>query len=88
MTKIAQKVKNDKTPGFEEALARLEEIVRALEGGDLTLDESLTLFEEGMGLLRICARRLDEAEMKISLLMKGKDGEPIEVPFKAEGDAS
>ncbi|HHY46458.1 MAG TPA: exodeoxyribonuclease VII small subunit [Firmicutes bacterium] len=62
-------------PAFEEALSRLEEIVTALEGGELTLDESLALFEEGMRLLRVCTKRLDEAESRVSMLLRGEDGE-------------
>ncbi len=54
---------------FEEALARLEKIVQALEGGETTLEEALKLFEEGVQLARFCNRKLDEAETKIEILI-------------------
>ena len=56
---------------FEEALTRLEEIVRKLECGDLSLDESLKAFEEGIRLSGFCSRKLDEAERKVEVLTKG-----------------
>ncbi len=62
------------SPKFEEALARLEQIVRALEAGNLTLDDSLRVFEEGTGLLRLCARRLEETERRIEILMQDDSG--------------
>jgi len=60
---------------FEEALSRLESIVEELERGDLSLDESLTAFEEGIRLSRLCSKQLDEAERKIDILIKGEDGQ-------------
>lgn len=59
---------------FEQALRRLEEIVGRLESGELTLDESLALFEEGVRLSRICSARLAEAERKIERLIERADG--------------
>lgn len=59
---------------FEEAIARLEAIVRLLESGSAPLDESLTLFEEGVGLVKLCNARLDNAEQKVKLLTKNPDG--------------
>ncbi len=59
---------------FEEALKRLEEIVGKLESGDQPLEKSLALFEEGIKLARYCNVKLNEAEKKISLLMKDKSG--------------
>jgi len=56
------------TPTFESALAELEQIVKALEGGDLTLERALTLFERGVELSRFCHERLDEAEKRIEIL--------------------
>lgn len=67
---------------FEQSLVRLDEIVAALERGDATLDESLTLFEEGTALIKSCGKMLDTAEQKVVLLRKGADGEPVEVPFE------
>ncbi len=57
-----------KTPSFEEALARLEEIVRALDGGNAPLDMSLSLFEEGVRLVKLCTGKLDTAEQRVKLL--------------------
>jgi len=67
---------------FEAALARLEEIVRALERGTAPLDESLAMFEEGVKLVKICTERLDAAEQKIKILVKNKDGSYEEQPFE------
>lgn len=54
---------------FEEALEKLEEIVKKMEAGNLTLDESLKAFEEGIKLVRICTKKLDEAERRVDLLL-------------------
>lgn len=70
--------------GFEEALTRLEEIVHRLEGGDLSLDESLNLFEEGMRLSKLCSMRLNEARTRIEILIKDEEGRPILKPFLEE----
>jgi exodeoxyribonuclease VII small subunit len=70
-----------KEPRFEEALAGLERIVQDLEGGDLPLDDALKLFEEGVRLSRLCSSKLDEAEKRIEILMKGADGEWRPEPF-------
>jgi len=59
-----------KEKSFEEALKRLEEIVQKLEGGDLSLDESLSLFEEGISLSRFCTKKLAQAEKKVEKLLK------------------
>ena len=69
------------TPSFEEALSRLEEIVRALEVGQTPLDGSLSLFEEGIKLVKLCNRQLDEAEQKIKILRSGPDGAMVEADF-------
>ena len=69
---------------FEQAMARLEEIVRLLERGDAPLEESLTLFEEGTALMKKCGTLLDRAEQKVSKLVAGPDGTPAEVPFEEE----
>ena len=73
-----------KKQGFEESLARLDEIVRHLEKGDLPLSESLSLFEEGTKLLSACSKMLDEAEQKVVKLRKGADRQPEELPFEDE----
>ncbi len=69
---------------FETAMARLEEIVQKLEQGDLPLEQSLKLFEEGIRLSRICNTRLEEAERKVEILLKDKAGNMIAKPFEEE----
>ncbi len=66
--------KQDKQMHFEEAFKRLEVIVGNLESGDLSLEESMKLFEEGIGLTEACKSRLENAEQKIQLLLKNSDG--------------
>ncbi len=67
---------------FEDALERLEKIVSQLEAGELALDESLKIFEEGIKLSRLCSGKLEEAEKKIEVLMKNKEGQLEKKPFK------
>lgn len=69
---------------FEASMQRLDEIVKQLEKGDVPLDASLALFEEGSRLLAACNEMLDTAEQKVVQLKKGSDGAPIELPFEAE----
>ena len=69
---------------FEESLARLDEIVRHLEKGDLPLSESLALFEEGTALMSQCSKMLDEAEQRVVKLRKSADRTPEELPFEEE----
>ncbi|MCI8618509.1 MAG: exodeoxyribonuclease VII small subunit [Oscillospiraceae bacterium] len=76
---------NEKSRSFEQAMGRLEQIVRAMERGDVPLEQSLQLFEEGTGLVRQCGKLLEEAEMKISKVAKGADGEPTETEFVENG---
>jgi exodeoxyribonuclease VII small subunit len=64
---------------FEEALARLEEIVRSLEQGETSLEETLLLFEEGVKLARFCNQKLDEAEAKIEIMIDEGQIETLEV---------
>ncbi len=59
---------------FEDALNKLEKIVSKLEEGDIPLEESLKLFEEGIRFSRFCNQKLDEAERKVEILLKGKNG--------------
>ena len=70
-----------KEKSFEEAMARLEEIVRALDGGSAGLDDSLGLFEEGIALVKLCNAKLEGAEQKVKLLAKGDDGNLVETDF-------
>lgn len=65
---------------FEQALQRLEEVVRELEGGDLSLEQALTLFQEGVALARQCGTQLDQAEARIEQLLE-EDGQVITVPL-------
>jgi exodeoxyribonuclease VII small subunit len=72
-------------PSFEAQLASLERIVRELERGELPLEQSLELFEQGVRLSRECQERLNEAERRIELLLRGGDGvSTIAVPFGAD----
>ncbi len=68
---------------FEKKLTRLEEIVKKMENGELSLDESLKLFEEGVKLSRDCNKELTEAEQKVKKLVGvDADGEPVLEDFK------
>jgi exodeoxyribonuclease VII small subunit len=67
---------------FESSLEELEQIVRQLEGGDLPLDRSLELFEQGVRLSRECQKRLDEAERKVEILLRVNDGTYRPAPFE------
>jgi len=77
-----------KVNDFESALKSLEDIVTQLEGGDLTLDRSLELFEEGVKISRFCNSKLEEAERKVETLMKAADGTLKEAPLSTEGENS
>ncbi len=66
---------------FEDALGKLEKIVTKLEDGDISLEESLRLFEEGIRLSRLCNQKLDEAERKVEILLKDKEGAIRPEPF-------
>ncbi len=65
---------------FEDALALLEDIVKSLEEGNMSLDESLQKFEQGIRLSRLCNSKLDDAEKKINLLLKNTDGSLVIKP--------
>ena len=69
---------------FEEAMERLERIVETMESGDLALDESLKMFEEGMGLVNFCTKKLEEAEQKVAILIKESEGKWTQQPFATE----
>ena len=70
-----------KKASFEKGLARLEEIVEQLEGGDLSLDQSLKIFQEGIELFRYCSQKLNEAQAKVEKLVKLADGKFKLEPF-------
>ena len=76
----------EKKKTFEEAMARLDEIVTRLEKGDAPLEESLKHFEEGTKLMKQCSGLLDKAEQKVQQLTAGADGTPDETPFMTEGE--
>lgn len=69
---------------FEQSISELEEIVSQLEGGNVTLDESLDLFEKGIKLSKSCQQMLDAAEKKVSILMTNDDGEIVKEDFIGE----
>ena len=71
---------------FEQALARLEEIVKLMESGSAPLDKSLSLFEEGVGLVKFCTSELDSAEQKVKILQKSAGGEIAESDFVKQDD--
>lgn len=69
------------TKSFENSMKELETVVSMLETGDVTLDESLKLFEQGIRLADSCAKKLNEAEKKVKILTAGPDGKMTEEPF-------
>ena len=71
-------------PSFEQSLKKLETIVEQLEKGDLTLEDSLKLFEQGVDLSAVCKKELDEAESKVQTLIKQRDGSFKTEPFPPE----
>ena len=73
----------EKNMKFEKAMEKLEEIVHSLEKGDISLEDSLKFFEEGIKLSQVCMAKLDEAEKRVDILMKDK-GKPVLKPFLAE----
>lgn len=75
---------NQKNHTFEENMQRLEQIVRAMERGDVALEESLKLFQEGTALVEACGKLLDEAELQVKKIMAGPDGSPAEEDFQDE----
>ncbi len=77
-----------KKMSFEEAMNRLEEIARALDTGDLPLEESIKMFEEGMQLIEFCQARLEEAEKKVQKLSRSDDGSFQTSPLDATPDDS
>jgi exodeoxyribonuclease VII small subunit len=76
-----------KKPDFERSLARLEEVVRRLESPQLSLDDAMKLFEEGVALSRECQKQLEEAEGRVEILLKKADGKLAAEPFDPEREA-
>ena len=75
---------NTKNKNFEENMQRLEQIVRAMERGDVPLEESLKLFQEGTKLVETCGKLLDDAELQIKKVTAATDGTPQEENFDVE----
>lgn len=73
-----------KKPDFERSLGRLEEVVRRLESANLSLDDAMKLFEEGVELSRECQKQLEEAEGRVEILLKKADGKLAAEPFEPE----
>ena len=69
---------------FEDSMTRLEQIVRAMERGDVPLEESLKLFQEGTELVQRCQKLLDEAQLQVKKIMVAQDGSPVEEDFHDE----
>lgn len=72
---------------FEGALKRLEQIVEALESGDLPLEKAINKFEEGVQLSRLCTKRLDETEKRVEILLRNEAGDRVAEPFLDENDS-
>lgn len=78
---------NEKNMTFEQSMQRLEQIVRAMERGDVALDESLKLFQEGTALVSACGKLLDDAQLQIQKVMTAADGSPVTEDFADEPNA-
>jgi exodeoxyribonuclease VII small subunit len=76
-----------KKPDFEKSLLRLEEVVRRLESPQLSLDDAMKLFEEGVQLSRECQKQLEEAEGRVEILLKKADGKFAAEPFDPEPES-
>lgn len=75
---------SDKVQSFENNMKRLEDIVRAMERGDVALEDSLKLFREGTELIQSCSKLLDEAELEVKKVLPDSQGEPTEEMFVDE----
>ena len=75
---------NEKNRSFEQNMTRLEQIVRAMERGDVPLEESLKLFQEGTELVRSCNKLLEDAQLQVKKIMTAPDGSPVEEDFADE----
>ncbi len=71
---------------FEQSMKQLEQIVQDLESGDLALEKAIKKFEEGIQLTKFCAKKLDETEKKITLLVEDEQGNVAESPFPSKDD--
>jgi exodeoxyribonuclease VII small subunit len=84
----SKKPESTKKPDFERSLSRLEEVVRKLESPQLSLDEAMKLFEEGVNLSRECQKQLEEAEGRVEILLKKADGKLAVEAFEPEGESN
>lgn len=75
---------NQQNKTFEENMQRLEQIVRAMERGDVALEESLKLFQEGTQLVQSCGKLLDDAQLQVKKISTAADGSPVEEDFADE----
>jgi len=75
---------NEQNQTFEQSMARLEQIVRSMERGDVALEESLKLFQEGTELVRQCQKLLEDAKLQVKKIMTAPDGSPVEEEFQDE----
>ena len=75
---------SQKNPTFEENMLKLEQIVRAMERGDVPLEESLKMFREGTALVQTCSKLLDEAELQVKKIVADESGNPVEEVFADE----
>mgnify|MGYP002513955950 CR=1 FL=1 len=75
---------NQQNQTLEASMARLEQIVRAMERGEVALEESLKLFQEGTDLVRSCNELLENAQLQVKMIMAGPDGKPVEEEFADE----
>jgi exodeoxyribonuclease VII small subunit len=82
-----KKAEPTKKADFERSLARLEEIVRRLESSNLSLDDAMKLFEEGVALTRDCQKQLEEAEGRVEILLKKADDKMTAEPFEPEAES-
>ena len=75
---------NQENKTFEQSMIRLEQIVRSMERGDVALEESLKLFQEGTELVRACGKLLDDAQLQVNKVMTAADGSPVLEGFADE----
>ena len=75
-----------KNISFEDAMIQLDEAVKRLEGGNMSLDESLAEYERAIGLVKACNEKLENAKRKVQILVEGIDGEVTDKPFVEEKD--
>jgi exodeoxyribonuclease VII small subunit len=83
---ISKKPEPGKKADFERSLARLEEVVQKLESANLSLDDAMKLFEEGVQLSRECQKQLAEAEARVEILLKKADGKLAAEPFEPDDE--